>query len=282
MNGEGMYTEDEIKMIARTKEVLIKTNNLCCMYKDLYYNHDTIAISDYEYDVLEHRVKHLAEISGIDISKDVKFNILTNAGYPVNDIEVDVKALTKDSAAAYETATKLLMDTTGWWVRRMVYELKELCAKYNVTEEDLKALGESHINKRYDIQDIKRIAIECNNLCIDLKIMYYNYSTNAIADYEYDHFEDDLCTVLKATCDEIDIRDDVKYIAPITVGIPLEEGIDEYYNLNRHISNAQKTYNKLRPILTAVMSQVISELKEKGKELPEYLYNEDLKEREIK
>ena len=126
MNGEGIYTEDEIKMIARTKEVLIKTNNLCCMYKDLYYNHDTI--------------KHLAEISGIDISKDVKFNILTNAGYPVNDTEVDVTSLTKDSADAYETANKLLMDATGWWVRRMTYELKELCAKYNVTEEDLKGV----------------------------------------------------------------------------------------------------------------------------------------------
>lgn len=134
------YTEEEIKMIARTKEILIKTNNLCCMYKDLYYNHNTVAISDYEYDVLEHRIKYLAEISRIDISQNVKFNILTNVGYPVNDVEVDIESLTKDSAAAYDIAIKLLTDITGWWVRRITDELKVLCAKYNITEENLKEL----------------------------------------------------------------------------------------------------------------------------------------------
>ena len=134
------YTEKEIKLIARTKEILIRANTVCCMCKDLYYNYNTIAIADYEYDMLEHRIRYLTEISGIDIDNDVKYNVIKHPGYPVNDVEFDTEELIKDVINGYNIITKLLMDVTALWLHNMVDELNALCEKYNISEKDLKTL----------------------------------------------------------------------------------------------------------------------------------------------
>ena len=138
--------------------------------------------------------------------------------------------------------------------------------------------------------DIKQVIINMNNLCMDLKDIYYNFGESTIPDYEYDKFEDKLKFLLAVS--KIDISKDVKDEAVKTVGCsPIvkhdnnfdlklfkRESFDKYIKYRTEADKAIEYYKKemLKELKSLMKKYQIRESSKEAKNLTKVIGNEIL------
>ena len=134
-----------IKRLTKSEieNILVEANELCLILKYLYYKCSQSAILDWQYDMLEHGMKHLIDHYEIDIESKVTRSAIHMVDCAYDEwptIDKDVHATIEYARSKYTIVDRLLKAAVGQMQLEIMEEIKAISAKYGITEDDLKEL----------------------------------------------------------------------------------------------------------------------------------------------
>lgn len=124
--------------IGEIKKILISANELCILLKYLYYKCSISAITDYEYDMLEHSIEDIMNYYKIDIRSDVKYFALEMVDCSFvawDEVDASIDHYTEYAKELYQSVSPLIGAIIGQMIDDMTNDLEILINKYPMYKE---------------------------------------------------------------------------------------------------------------------------------------------------
>ena len=123
--------------------------------------------------------------------------------------------------------------------------------------------------------EIKDLLIRVNQLCIDLKNVYYNYNDNVITDFEYDQLEQGFKIVDKYN-KHTNWDKEVSFNVLLTPGLPVD--VLQVEDISQYKLYVRQCYNTIKPMLGHL---VLHSMEKANQELKALLDKYGIKEEEL-
>ena len=123
--------------------------------------------------------------------------------------------------------------------------------------------------------EIKDLLIRVNQLCIDLKNVYYNYNDNVITDFEYDQLEQGFKIADKHN-KHTNWDKDVSFNVLLTPGLPVD--VLQVEDISQYKLYVRQCYNTIKPMLGHL---VLQSMEKANAELKALLDKYGIKEEEL-
>lgn len=120
------------------KKILISANELYILLKYLYYKCSESAITDYEYDVLEHNIEDIMNYYKIDIRDDVKYFALEMVDCSIDtwaEVDINVESCIEYARELHRNLFPLLGSIIGQMIDDITEDLAILTSKYPMYKE---------------------------------------------------------------------------------------------------------------------------------------------------
>lgn len=123
--------------------------------------------------------------------------------------------------------------------------------------------------------EIKDLLIRVNQLCIDLKNVYYNYNDNVITDFEYDQLEQGFKIADKYN-KHTNWDKEVSFNVLLTPGLPVD--VLQVEDISQYKLYVRQCYNTIKPMLGHL---VLQSMEKANAELKALLNKYGIKEEEL-